>query len=502
MDRKFAAADKPALVDIVKLTQKQGMEGSQGGWKDFLKVYDKQFGTSLSDPSKRTVEALAHFVKTFRKEEDIKAFKKVLDCHSQRKCVTKVPDGETPEQTLVRLTVTHPHFTVDYSFPTHEEGWMVTKFMKKSKRRKPNDMVAIDCEMVRCEDGTEALVKVCVVNRDLQVKLDELVNPGKPVMDYKTQITGVSAKDLEGVSCTLSDVQRTLKRILSRGTILIGHGLNNDLKALKIEHARVIDTTYIFKHADAPIGRKPSLNNVCKFVLGCEVRRPGDPHNCLDDARAAMKIVLAKIERRLDEPIPLVQEDKPSMLGVGTELVKLFIHRVPDYVTSEDLYRVIPGDHKIEIQPRKSVEIYSALATFQSMEDADMAFESVSGIFEKDSCGMSQKLVTFKCIAGKTCSIYVRKMALDSNGQDSSKKRTVQDLEAISNDCKKVKTEQEDDPQKEIEKLKELLLELKDQHHQDNIKEIENLKQTLRQRDHEISTLHKIIASLTSSQSL
>ena len=30
-------------------------------------------------------------------------------------------------------------------------------------------MVAVDCEMVRCEDGSEALVKVCVVDHNLEV---------------------------------------------------------------------------------------------------------------------------------------------------------------------------------------------------------------------------------------------------------------------------------------------------------------------------------------------
>jgi RNA exonuclease 1 len=39
------------------------------------------------------------------------------------------------------------------------------------------------------------------------VKLDELVNPNKAVVDYRTDITGVSATDLEGVSCSLADVQ-------------------------------------------------------------------------------------------------------------------------------------------------------------------------------------------------------------------------------------------------------------------------------------------------------
>lgn len=60
-----------ALVEIVKLTQNRGMQGSQGGWKEFLKGYDKQLGNSLSDPSKRTVEALTGFLRTFTKEEDI-----------------------------------------------------------------------------------------------------------------------------------------------------------------------------------------------------------------------------------------------------------------------------------------------------------------------------------------------------------------------------------------------------------------------------------------------
>lgn len=31
------------------------------------------------------------------------------------------------------------------------------------------EMLAVDCEMVLCEDGTEALVRVSVVDRNLQV---------------------------------------------------------------------------------------------------------------------------------------------------------------------------------------------------------------------------------------------------------------------------------------------------------------------------------------------
>lgn len=49
------------------------------------------------------------------------------------------------------------------------QEWVVTKLGKKSKKMRSTQMVAVDCEMVLCEDGTEALVRVCVVDRDLQV---------------------------------------------------------------------------------------------------------------------------------------------------------------------------------------------------------------------------------------------------------------------------------------------------------------------------------------------
>lgn len=32
-------------------------------------------------------------------------------------------------------------------------------------------ILAVDCEMVLCVDGTEALVKVCVVNHNLKVTM-------------------------------------------------------------------------------------------------------------------------------------------------------------------------------------------------------------------------------------------------------------------------------------------------------------------------------------------
>ncbi|WJZ91942.1 hypothetical protein VitviT2T_010975 [Vitis vinifera] len=494
MDNTLVNAEKEVLVEMVKLAQKRGLEGSKGSWKDFLSTYDRKLGPSLSDPSRRPVDTLVSFLKTFSKEEDLKFFAKILQCYANRKVVeefkTKSHGKESPEQRLIRLTLEHPQYPLDYSFPSHEEGWMVTKIRQKFKFTRSNAMLAVDCEMVLCEDGTEGLVRVCVVDRNLQVKLNELVKPHKAVVDYRTEITGVSAKDFDETTSSLVDIQRSMKKLLSHGAVLVGHSLHNDLKALKLDHARVIDTAFIYKYENQPINRRPSLNNLCKSILGYEVRQKDAPHNCLDDASAAMKLVLAKLEQGLDDAIPFVHEDVPE-----NEMAKLLLHRIPTDVPIEELNRIIPGEFTMEHQPRKKVrgEYYSALAIFRNSQEAYEAFENIRGTQGKDSSGRSQKSVSFQLGTGATASLYVRKMAHnDSLGQVSSRKRSPQ-VEEISGDSKKLKTEEKTGD-------KEMMVDTNQC--EDHMKEIERLKAVLSQRDNEISTLHKIITSLTRKQGL
>ncbi|XP_028085333.1 putative small RNA degrading nuclease 4 [Camellia sinensis] len=180
-------------------------------------------------------------------------------------------------------------------------------------------MLAVDCEMVLCEDGTEALVRVCAIGRNLQVKLNELVNPSKAVANYRSEITKLSAEDLDGVTCSLANVQA---------------------------------------------------------VLGYEVRKEGAPHNCLDDTTAAMKLVLAKIESGFDNAIPLVREGVPEI-----KKSKLLLHRIPVNVPDEELHKIIPGDFTIEIRPNKKAggKKYSAFANFKNQEEANQAFENIDG---------------------------------------------------------------------------------------------------------------------------
>lgn len=58
-------------MELVKLVQKQGLEGDNGGWKEFLNSYDKKLGSSLSDPSRRSNDVLVAFLSSFKKKEDV-----------------------------------------------------------------------------------------------------------------------------------------------------------------------------------------------------------------------------------------------------------------------------------------------------------------------------------------------------------------------------------------------------------------------------------------------
>lgn len=53
---------------MVRFTQKSGLRGCDGGWKDFLARNDRKFGASVSDPRKRSRDVLLAFLQTFPKD--------------------------------------------------------------------------------------------------------------------------------------------------------------------------------------------------------------------------------------------------------------------------------------------------------------------------------------------------------------------------------------------------------------------------------------------------
>ena len=103
--------------------------------------------------------------------------------------------------------------------------------------------VCVDCEMVQCEGHNSALARVCIVSVHTEsVLLDEYCLPPSPVIDYLTRYSGIRAKDLVGAKPFVEVQQQVLDIVRDRP--LVGHGIINDLRALKIDHPPhlVVDT--------------------------------------------------------------------------------------------------------------------------------------------------------------------------------------------------------------------------------------------------------------------
>ncbi|CEL61016.1 hypothetical protein RSOLAG1IB_04255 [Rhizoctonia solani AG-1 IB] len=179
---------------------------------------------------------------------------------------------------------------------TRENGWVETPQTTRDGALKA---VAIDCEMCETEDG-KVLARVCAVDfYSDKVVYDQLVLPDKPVIDYLTQFSGITAEQLAPVTHKLPDAQAGLLELIDKNTIIIGHSLENDLRALKLAHPRCIDTSVIYKHPrGAPY--KPGLKWLAQKWLNLDIQMKQGGHDPEEDARACLALFAKKLKEGPD----------------------------------------------------------------------------------------------------------------------------------------------------------------------------------------------------------
>lgn len=180
-----------------------------------------------------------------------------------------------------------------------------TKKQHDAPMTKRDIYFALDCEMVGVgADGmTSAVGRVSIVNWENQVVLDTYVRVPSPVTDYRTHVSGITPEHLQPrpghTLLTFSEVREKVQSIL-RGKILIGHGLENDLKALGLYHpwTDIRDTaTYSFfmREFRDPVTQTLSLapkklRDLAWEKLGRQIQMPGAPHSPMEDAVAALDL--------------------------------------------------------------------------------------------------------------------------------------------------------------------------------------------------------------------
>ncbi|TMW64657.1 hypothetical protein Poli38472_011537 [Pythium oligandrum] len=172
-----------------------------------------------------------------------------------------------------------------------------------AKASVPN-VYALDCEMCETDLGME-LTRITVVDVQGTVVYDQMVKPQSTIINYHTEFSGITAESLQSTRHILADVQRELlSQFLFEDTVLVGHSLTSDLRALRIVHLKIADTAILYPHQRG-FPFKTSLKFLTKTFLGKDIQtKIQEGHDSAEDAVAAMELLIQKVKRGPTYGIP------------------------------------------------------------------------------------------------------------------------------------------------------------------------------------------------------
>jgi RNA exonuclease 4 len=155
--------------------------------------------------------------------------------------------------------------------------------------------------MVGVRNNTRsALARVSIVDYNGQIVLDRYVKPLEPVSDYRTWVSGIHPHHLKNAP-SFQKVQRRVAKLLE-GKILIGHAINNDLKALQLSfpESMIRDTSLFGDFRKFAKGKKdtPALKVLAKQLLDLDIQ--SSSHDSVEDARITMLLFQQGMEQWTD----------------------------------------------------------------------------------------------------------------------------------------------------------------------------------------------------------
>lgn len=185
--------------------------------------------------------------------------------------------------------------------------------------------VVLDCGMAGVEGGRSEIVTICAVDLFTgQVLVNSTVKPREPIRDWRSQFHGVTppVMAIAVVSRLALDgwqaARAELWKHINADTVLVGHCLQNDLKALRIMHDRIFDTSIASAEA-AMVGKRArrrwGLRLLCKELLQLQIRQGHGTYRSMEDAMATRELALWC----LCHPDELVQWGKGAQKKLSSE---------------------------------------------------------------------------------------------------------------------------------------------------------------------------------------
>ncbi|CCH42454.1 RNA exonuclease 3 [Wickerhamomyces ciferrii] len=159
------------------------------------------------------------------------------------------------------------------------------KSPKAAEGDKKRQIVGLDCEMGYTTRGLEMIRLTIVDFFSGSTIFDEIVKPSGEVLDLNTNWSGVSKIPPE--SLTLDGVYDViLGSIINEDTIIVGHGLENDLNVMRLVHHNIVDTAILFPKS---LDKKFSLKDLSFQFLDRKIQ--GGEHSSEEDSLAAIDII-------------------------------------------------------------------------------------------------------------------------------------------------------------------------------------------------------------------
>ncbi len=263
------------------------------------------------DPSKKTrISLVKATVADVPRTTDGQILRNTIDAKSTVQRTPSVVELESLTQEDLAFYVLSPAELIQHGYPidvgleqaallADTNGGSRDAFQKTQPRISSTTdklrVCALDCEMCETDLGME-LTRVTVVDISGQVIYDQLVKPQNTIINYHTEFSGITATSLQSIRHILQDVQKELMdKYLFEDTVLVGHSLTSDLRALRLVHLNIADTAILYPHQRG-FPFKTSLKYLSKSFLNKDIQTKGNEgHDSAEDAIAALELFLDKV---------------------------------------------------------------------------------------------------------------------------------------------------------------------------------------------------------------